>query len=961
MLFNYQEFLDGIDRAAYHEGEWQWEEDGYTVTRTYTYSAPGCHDSCGVLMYVKDGKLEKIEGDPLDPCANGRLCMRCLNLVEGVNYEERPKYPLRRAGERGENKWERITWDEALDQICDWIHTNLDEAGFGRESIFVNHGTGRNISSWVPFLGGACLGTPNIGAIGFSGYSCYLPRTCGTAAGIGDFPIVDASEGHEDRYANPDWKNPDVVVIWGSEPLKSNADGYLGHWLNVCHQMGTEIISVDPQLTWWGARAAYWLNLRPGTDLALALAWLNVITTEDLQDKEFIDLWCAYYDDLKAHVAQYTPEWAAEITGVDAEDIAAAARLYANAERGAIHWGLAFDTQVDSIQLCQTVSNLMSVCGNIDKPGTNLLVRNGFEINPGYATAQLYCDPDTFAKKLTVDLVHPGCVQFIGMADCDAVNRAFETGEPYPIKMAWIQGSNSIVCSSTAAPRVYKMLSSVEFCVVADPYMTPSAVAFADIFLPLKTTAERDSMRVWWTPLRAMKSVSEWYEAKSDEELIVALGLKLNPELFEKRWPTVEALLQDYLDVGFNLYDPETGKSYKSAGRSKAGMIEVEDVHTDFWKKHHADGECSFDALVQKGGYEYDDFCATYYKYEKGLLRPDGQPGFSTPSGRIEAGALRHVRRLGHSSFGRARHRAFHQAPPDRRGIPQGVPVHLHQRLALLRVLPLREPPAGHHARVPSVAARQDQPADGRGIRHQRGRMDLDREHRGPLQAGGAHRPGHRPALHSCRARLVVSRTGTGVPAPLWRVRLQHQQPDDFVRDRFRRHRQSAQGARLQDLQGHGRECGASARRSGHRKGRLPQRLRGRTAVRMDDRQHDARRGTILVKGILVNYEYCTGCHSCEVACKKHLGLPAGEFGIKVAEIGPFEYEGAKNNKDRWEWTWMPVLTKACDMCEDRVAKGKMPMCVQHCQAWCLYHGEVGDLAKKIDGTSRCALLVPSA
>ena len=98
------------------------------------------------------------------------------------------------------------------------------------------------------------------------------------------------------------------------------------------------------------------------------------------------------------------------------------------------------------------------------------------------------------------------------------------------------------------------------------------------------------------------------------------------------------------------------------------------------------------------------------------------------------------------------------------------------------------------------------------------------------------------------------------------------------------------------------------------------------------------------MKGILVNYEYCTGCHSCEVACKKHLGLPAGEFGIKVAEIGPFEYEGAKNNKDRWEWTWMPVLTKACDMCEDRVAKGKMPMCVQHCQAWCLYHGEVDEL-----------------
>ncbi len=637
MLFDYQEFLDGIDREAYHEGEWQWEEDGYTVTRTYTYSAPGCHDSCGVLMYTKNGKLEKIEGDPLDPCANGRLCMRCLNLEEGVNYADRPKWPLKRAGARGENKWERISWEEALDTIATWIHDNLDAKGLGRESIFVNHGTGRNISSWVPFLGGACLGTPNIGAIGFSGYSCYLPRTCGTAAGIGDFPIVDASEGHADRYNNPEWVRPDVVVIWGCEPLRSNADGYLGHWLVACMQQGTRFISVDPQLTWWGAHADYWLPIRPSTDLALALAWLNVITTEELQDKEFIEYWCAYYDELKEHVAQFTPEWAAKICEVPADLIRDAARFYATAERGAIQWGLAFDTQVDSIQLCQTVSNLMSVCGNIDKPGTNILVRNGFEINPGYATAQLYCDPDTFAKKLTVDLVHPGCTQFIGMADCDAVNRAFETGEPYPIKMFWSQGANGISCSATAAPRVHKMLEKVEFCVVADPYMTPTAVAYADIFLPLKTTAERDSMRVWWTPLRAMKAVSEWYEAKSDEELIVALGNKMNPELFQKRWPTLDALLQDYLDVGFNLYDPETGKSYKSAGRSKAGMIEVPDVHTDFWKKHHADGTCSFKSLVEdKCGYEYDDFCATYRKYEKGMLRPDGQPGFATPSGRIE-------------------------------------------------------------------------------------------------------------------------------------------------------------------------------------------------------------------------------------------------------------------------------------------------------------------------------------
>lgn len=114
------------------------------------------------------------------------------------------------------------------------------------------------------------------------------------------------------------------------------------------------------------------------------------------------------------------------------------------------------------------------------------------------------------------------------------------------------------------------------------------------------------------------------------------------------------------------------------------------------------------------------------------------------------------------------------------------------------------------------------------------------------------------------------------------------------------------------------------------------------------------------MKGILVNYEYCTGCHSCEVACKNHLNLPNGEFGIKINEIGPWEYKGGKASK-RWEWTFVPTLTKACDMCADRVALGKMPQCVQHCQAWCMKYGTIEDLAKKIDTPTRYALLTMGA
>jgi anaerobic selenocysteine-containing dehydrogenase len=144
---NYQDFLDSIDRKAYHEGEWQWEEDGYTVTRTHNYSGPGCHNSCGLLLYTKDNELKKVEGDPLSAFVNGKLCMRCLAVEEMVNSPLRLKYPMKRDRKyRGQaDKFERITWAEALD-IAEAEVKKLDEEGLGRESIVVGHGTGRNIS-----------------------------------------------------------------------------------------------------------------------------------------------------------------------------------------------------------------------------------------------------------------------------------------------------------------------------------------------------------------------------------------------------------------------------------------------------------------------------------------------------------------------------------------------------------------------------------------------------------------------------------------------------------------------------------------------------------------------------------------------------------------------------------------------------------------------------------------------
>lgn len=598
---DYEEFLKNVRTDVYHKGEHQWHEGDYTVTRTHHWSPPGCHNGCGVLLYTKNGKLEKVEGDPLNPFTNGKLCVRCLNLPEAVNHPDRLKYPLKRAGKRGENKWERITWDQAYEEIVPRI--KQIKRDFGPESIVGIHGTGRNISYQMPYFYQAGLETPNVAVQFFTGYACYLPRVVGSFCKIGEFPIVDASEGHEDRYADPNWKPPEVLIVWGNDPIKSNADGFMGHWLVKCMQMGTKVISIDPRLTWWGARSDYWLQLRPGTDPALAMGMLNVIISEGIYDKEFVEKWCYGFDELAKSVAEYTPEKAAAICGVDAELIRGAARLFGKAKPGAIQWGLAFEQQVGCMSLIGAVVDLFAITGNIDVPGGMLLVRNAYDTNRHYNCGEEYLDPAVAAKKLnslagSTNVVAAG--KMVPHANSDVILHAMETGEPYPIKMCWIQSSNSLACPAMDAPRAYKALMNTDFIVAADPFMTPTMIAVADYVLPVAMSCERTSVRSWWTPLRAISKVTSYYEAKSDEEILVEFGKRLNPKAFP----------------------------FKTDRDFSSWYIKCDGT----WKG-------TFDDL-EKQTWAYWDWDATYYKYEKGMLREDGAPGFSTPSGKVELYSL---------------------------------------------------------------------------------------------------------------------------------------------------------------------------------------------------------------------------------------------------------------------------------------------------------------------------------
>ncbi len=413
-------------------------------------------------------------------------------------------------------------------------------------------------------------------------------------------------------------------MVWGNEPLASNADGYIGHWLVQCVQMGSRIISIDPRLTWWGARAVYHLQLRPGTD---ACAWLNTIIAEGLYDKEFVDLWTSGIDELWEGIKDMDAEWAAPICGLSVEDIQGSARLYASGNNAAIQWGLAFDQQMSAMALNLAVCDLMAICGNIDRPGGNILVRNSFEINAGYASGEDFTPRSAQERKLTIARglgIKGG--EFIAHAATDGILHCIETGElpdgePYPIKMIWFQSSNSLACAGMDAPRDYEALKTVDFIVNADPVLTPLSVAVADLLLPVAMSCERNSARTWWTPVRTIyRAVEPAGEARTDEQIVVDLMPRLNPEAAAAfGWEKDTDIADWYLAGG-------DGKKHGASSNVEGNISET------------ATGGCgmSFQELSEQGGYAYDDWNHTYEKYAKGMLRDDGNPGFATPSGRIE-------------------------------------------------------------------------------------------------------------------------------------------------------------------------------------------------------------------------------------------------------------------------------------------------------------------------------------
>jgi len=465
-----------------------------------------CYTGCGVLIHVNNERPVNIEGDHDSPVSKGLLCEKAVTSLEYLYHPERLRYPLKRIGNRGEGNWKRISWGEALGIISEEFKSVKKE--YGAESVVFIHGAAKGLQETYIRRFANVFGTPNVASMG---HVCFLPRKFGSVMTFGYNPNAD--------YDHP----PQCIMVWGS--YKSKIAEY--HKTLDAKDKGTKLVVIDPRKTELARRSDKWVRLRPGTDLALALGMINVIINEGLYDKSFVGDWTVGFDELNGHIKDYPPERVEEITWVKKELIEEIARMYATRRPACIQMGNAFEQNVNSFQTVRAISILKALTGNLSVPG-------------GEAYRKPLPILDRYAPELTLDHMLPdekrnlrlgsdnNFAPFYQFAHPPAVIRAIVEARPYLLRAAYIQGANPLLTYGNAQ-ETFKAFMGLDFLVVADLFMTPTA-ALADIVLPSASYLEFDSIvnPPYYPIAQVQQKAAELEECWSDLRILNGLAKKMD-------------------------------------------------------------------------------------------------------------------------------------------------------------------------------------------------------------------------------------------------------------------------------------------------------------------------------------------------------------------------------------------------------------------------------------------------
>jgi anaerobic selenocysteine-containing dehydrogenase len=486
-----------------------------------------CHGGCLARLYVKNGRLIRVKPEPGSPFNHGQMCVKGLTTPEMMYHPSRLTSPLRRTGKRGEGGWEKIGWDRVLDEIADRIR-NITET-FGPEAVVLGQGTGRHHYMHVIRFANM-LGTPNWYEPGLA--NCFIPRITACQFTYGGFVTAD-------YYGQ---NSPETIIFWGHNPLVSNPDGELSFSVKKALHTGAVGIAIDPRRSETAKRCQVWLPIRPGTDAALALAMIHVIIHDDIHDKDFVENWTTGFNRLKSHVRDYTPQWAAQVTGIPATDIIETARRYALNKPGVIEWGVALEHTPNAFQTVRAVALLRGITGNIDIPGGDILGMN--ILNP-YPVLRNKLPPEQSRKRIggSEFKLLGGFRAMFPSAHIPGVFSAIVTDIPYPVKAILNIGANPL--TTVANPRlVHQSLMKLDLLVVADFFMTPTA-ALADYILPSAMWPEIDHIVelpfVVENAVFAQQKVVQVGECRQNEDILDDLAKRLS-------LPGSEESFKDILD-----------------------------------------------------------------------------------------------------------------------------------------------------------------------------------------------------------------------------------------------------------------------------------------------------------------------------------------------------------------------------------------------------------------------------
>ncbi len=521
------------------------------------------HSHCGMDAYVKDGVIIRVEGTKNNPHSGGTLCPKGAASREYIYHKERLRTPLLRKGKRGSDEFEPITWDQALDTIEDRLQKIKKESGPESVAFYVGY------EKWMrPFVKRLThsFGSPNY---------CTESSTCYTATKVANL----LNYGY---FGPPDQAKSKCLLVWSKNPFYS--DPSTVRKLLDERERGLKIIEVGPLITPLTAHADIHLRIRPGTSGALAHAMAHVIIEEELMDLEFVENWTRGFEEYRAYVEGFSPAMAEEITGVPAELIKQAARLYATTKPAALMVGPSPTVHhTNGVQNHRALIALIGLTGNFDREGGNYVHPPGWlYVDNGLVTRQVEYEQSRpwseMAPRIT-EKKYPVWSRFISETQAMELPFQINSGDPYSIRGVVAFGMNYRMWPG--CDFFYESMKKLDFMVNVDLFMTDTC-KLADIVLPACTSFERSELKfyaedyvIWTTPV-----IKPLWDSRSDADIVFDLAKRIAPE---------DELMQKGYEANVNWILEPTGLKVEELKKYPAGYT-VKNMKKPPYRKYEKSG-----------------------------------------------------------------------------------------------------------------------------------------------------------------------------------------------------------------------------------------------------------------------------------------------------------------------------------------------------------------------------------